>query len=391
VQTYIADAFSKITATPEYLRTYAVMSKAFDVDSFAKYGDYTINSSLIKNPLFKKVKMTVVHCMGKYGRARVDKITKDEMSEGRKEIEIDRLSDLFFVTKQENKMIQNKRAREYFKKRTHLIILEVLDTVAPTMDAKGKPVLDKENKQMFHPVSYPAEFKQLVAELGAKDFSSITYVDPPKVKKEKVKREDTEICLHMTGGSRHKYTTCATNTQKWIYVPLKEGSWPDKFDRRSMTSLEDFTESLESTKICGLADRAVKMVQGDANFVSITDWLAAFKPSKDCLLAAKKTLSKCDSDCSNLLNLKDIEDPFLIEMIDEYKAFAKAKLNVLPEFILTRLLEVKEIKEFKEADEKFGKLMKSEYPIVAAVGHYSQYRKDLTFYINAKYNERKGK
>ena len=66
--------------------------------------------------------------------------------------------------------------------------------------------------------------------LGAKDFASITYVDPPKVAKPKVLREDTEFCLHPTYGN-HKYATLAKNTQKWIYVRLEKGSWPTKYSR----------------------------------------------------------------------------------------------------------------------------------------------------------------
>ena len=388
-QTHISDTFGKIKATPDYLRTYASMSKTFDVDQFAKYGDYSIQSSRIINPIFKKVKITIAHCMGKYGRGKVDKITKDELSEARREIEIDRLQDLFFVTTQENKVVQNKRLREHFKTRTHAVLLEVLCTMAPTMDAAGKPVLDKDNKQVFHPVSYPKEFQQIVAELGAKDFTSITYVDPPKVAKEKVKREDAEFCLHPTYGSA-KYTTLSTNTQKWIYVPLDEGTWPEKYPKSLLDLLSDYTNETESMKVCGLATRACKMVEGDANFISLAEWFKNFKITKELVIAAKSALAK-NGDTYNILSgVKDIDDPFVNEMVEEYKAMQKNKVGHVPELLASRIADDKDVKEFKENDVKFGKLMKDEYPLVRDCS-YSNNKKELPFYMNAKYNARKSK
>lgn len=390
-QTHISEAFGKVKTTSEYLKTYSALSKVFDVDNFAKYGDYSISGSRVQNPLFKKIKMTMVHCMNKYSRSRVDKITKDEMSEGRREIDIERLPHLFFVTKQESKLIQNKRAREYFKNTNYLVIIELLETVTATMK-DGKPVLDKDNKQVFHPVSYPKEFAQVVKELGARDFTSITYVDPPKVVKAKVKREDEEICIHQAVGDRHKYVTRATNTQKWIFVRLEEGSWPAKYPRNVLHDLQDYTNSLEKFKVCGLADKAANMVEGDPNFIELKDYLDNFKVTKELVLAAKTQLSKNSKDYANIATLKDIEDEFLLEIMAEYKAMNNNKISGLPSLLANKIADAQEVKDFKEMDEKFGKLMKNEYPLVEAAGYYHQHKKEVTFYINAKYNaNKKGK
>ncbi|CAK9249687.1 unnamed protein product [Sphagnum jensenii] len=378
-QTHISDAFGKVKDTPDYLRTYVTMSKVFDVDNFAKYGDYSINSSRILNPNFKKIKMTIAHCMGKYGRGRVDKITKDELSEGRKEIEIDRLQDMFFVTTQENKLVRNKRLREYFKTRTHVVILEVLHTNIPKLDAKGQTVLDKDNKQVYEPVSYPKEFKKVVAELGAKDFTTITYVDPPKEARVKVQREDAAICLHGTRyGTRHVYTTLAKNTQKWIYVRLSEGQWPSKCDRETATELDEYTSKAEDMKVCGVAEKAAKTIEGDPNFISLEDWLKDFKPNKDTILAAKMTLAKNHDSVNTICGLvKDADDPALDEMVKEYTAFTKAKIRSIPSILANKIAELKEVREFKEADAAFGKLMKEEYPLAVELGNYSRNKKEL--------------
>ena len=145
-QTYISAEFAKIKSTPDYLRTYATMSKAFQVDEFAKYGDYTITNGRIKNPLFTKVHLTVAHTMSKYGRHRIDKVTKDVLSDARSEIEIDKLPHSFYIVTQDNVIVENKRLREYFKKNTHAILIQIKHTTTPRLDAKGQPVLDKENK-----------------------------------------------------------------------------------------------------------------------------------------------------------------------------------------------------------------------------------------------------
>lgn len=391
-QTHISDAFGAIKSTPEYLQTYAKMSKLFCVDSFAKYGDYNIYQSVIENPLFQKVRMTLIHCMGKYQRHRTDKITKDELSSSRSKISIDHLGHLFFVTKSENKLVQNKRIREYFKKHTHMILLEVMNTSRPKLKADGKPELDKDNKQIFEPVSYPQEFQQMVAELGAKDFSSITYVDPPKEKKEKVKREDAEICLHGTRyGTRHIYTTLAKNTQKWIYVRLNEGQWPSDCDREMATELSEYTQAMDGTKVCGVAERAAKMIAGNPNFISIEDYLKSHKPSKELIAAAKAKNAQNGGAIESLHSLiKDVKDPLLVEAFDEYSALRKVKIGDVPTILAKQVYDVKEVKEFKALDEEFGKLMKKEYPLVQELGRYSNNRKELVFYMNAKYAERKG-
>ena len=388
---HIADAFAAVSATPDYLRTYAALSKLFHVDSFAKYGDYTISRGSIVNPNFDKIKMTMVHCMGRYGRARVDKITKDELTRTGKCIEIDKLQDMFFVTTDESNIVQNKRIREYFKKNTHMMLLEVLHTNVAKVDAKGQPVLDKEGKPVWTPVSYVKEFKKVIAELGAKDFSGITYVDPPRVIKPKVKRRDTEICIHVVDRGRHKYTTLATNTQKWIYVPLSKGSWPTKYNRQMLNELSDYTFTSEETKVCGLADKFCAMVQGDSNFISIDDWMDGLKVNKDLILAAKKQFAKQGGPVHILSTLTDIEDKFILKMLGEYKEIAKGKVHHVPSLIAHKIAESKEVKEFKESDINFGMLMKDEYPLVQEC-EYTRNKKELAFYINAKYkSNKKGK
>jgi hypothetical protein len=233
-------------------------------------------------------------------------------------------------------------------------------------------------------VSYPAEFKQVVAELGAQDFTSITYVDPPKVAKVKTTRQDTEFCLHPVYGERHKYTTLATNTQKWIYVRMTEGSWPAKYDRSSLGDLQEYSEETEDFRICGVAERAAKMIEGDPNFISIEEYLKNFKVDKELIAAAKNTASKNTQVMSLMAAWKDIDDTFLVEMIDEYKALGKSKVSKVPALIANKIGDLKEIKEFKENDLKLTALLRTEYPLVKDC-EYSNNKKELVFYINAKF------
>lgn len=392
-KTYIADAFGKIKSTPEYLQTYAKLSKSFAVDEFAKYGDYRINSSTIENQLLKKIKMTFVHTMDKYKRRRIDKITKDELGESRRKIDMAHLDHLFFISKDENKLVQNKRIREHFKKNDQMVLLEVLHTSTPELDVAGKPVLDKDGKPQYKPVSYPAEFKQIIEELGAKDFCSLTYVDPPKAAKVKVKREDEAVCLHGTRyGTRHNYTTLAKNTQKWIYVALEEGQWPNKCTREMATELGEYTHELEDMKVCGVAEKALKTIAGNSNFISLDDWLKDFKPTKDIISAAKAKLAK-NAHSINAVSwiINEVDDPLVTDMYAEYKAISKSKVASVPSILANKLADIDEIKEFKKADEKFGLLMESAYPLVQEeLDHYSKNKKEYAFYMNAKYKARKG-
>jgi hypothetical protein len=390
VNTHIATEFSKVKDTTSYIKTYAVMSKSFEVDDHAKFGDYEIKSSWIKSPAIRKVRITTVSNLDRRGH-KCSKVTKNELREGSREISINQLGHLFFVTKDESKVVQNKRIRAFLQANvTTMVLVELLTgmeldpTAPPTKNAQGVDVPATKK------VIYDAEFKKVIADLDVKDFHAIAYVDPPKVVKAKVKREDAEICMHVFGGGRHKYTTLATNDRKRFYVPLVKGEWPNTFNRETLEQLNNFLSTTEGALVCGLAERAVKMVQGDTNFIPLADWLAKFKPTKDVINSVKRLEVSRNNDSIRLLNrMKDIKDKFLIEMVDEYKTFCNGKATTLPKILEKQVTELKEIKDFNAKDESFAKHLKSQYPLLEEIGTSARYPDELTIYVNAKYTAKK--
>lgn len=379
ISTYVTEAFGKVTDTSMYLNTYATLSEYLDVDKYAKFGEYAIQGNWISSPLLKKVKITAVSCLNQRGR-RIEKVTKNELSEGKKQVEIRHLNNLFYVSKEETKIQQNKRIREYFRSYTQLFIIEpLLNIVYDTVTNKDGTKTQVEKSRSFDKKS----FDQVVKDLGVKDFQTITYVDVPKEQKPKILRENEEFCYSRLGYHRYQYTTLAKNSQKWFYVELVGNQW-GKYNSSDLEELSNYLSETESVKICGLAGRALKMVQGDKNYTPLSDWLSTYKPSKSDILIAKAKAAKHGDIASVVMRLKDIKDKFLIEMADEYKAMTKAGRDKLPALLANKLGELTELKDFKTNDAAFGTLVKTEYPLLRDMQYCTNWA-EVSFYVNAKY------
>lgn len=384
VCSYISDAFSKVTDTAGYLNTYAKMSPDFEVDKFAKFGAYEIESGWIKSDLLKKVRMTHVSCLNRRGR-RIEKVSKTEYSDGKKQIKIEHLNNLFYATVAEGKIQQNKRIREYLKSYTQLFIIEPMivveydETLAVNGQVIGRTVKSRTIDQ--------TSFDQVLSDLGVKDFQTITYVEEPKeTRPEKVQilRENEEFCYSQLGWGRYQYTTLAKNTQKWLYVPLDGGAWG--YDTNDLRELSDYLAIEKGFKICGLAARAIKMVDGDKNYSPLKDWLANYEPSKKEVITAKWQEANHKDVSQVIAKLKDIKDKVLIAMGEEYKAMLKDNGTRFPSLIVDKIKKLQEVKDFKERDAKFGQLIKSDYPLLNELGGYCSNWKELSFYVNAKYS-----
>lgn len=383
ISTYLTDTFGKVTDTTTYLNTYAELSQYLETDKYANFGEYSIKNGWIESPLLKKVKITMVHCLNNRGR-RIAKVSKSELSEAKKEIKIDFLNNLFYTTMPESPVQQNKRIREYLKSYTQLLMIEPLLVIEyDTFTHK-----DGHKEQMVKSKTLDAKsFDQVIKDLGVKDFQSITYTEAPREKKPKIIRENTQFCYHSFGGyGRHQYTTLAKNEQKWLYLELEKGKWP--FDRHELANLHRHLEETQGIKICGVASRAAKMIQGDKNYSSLADWLANYKPSKSDILDTKSRLATQGHFGEMIGKLKNIKDKFLVDMAGEYKAVYKQYKKSLPSLIASKVEDLQEIKDFKANDDKFEKLIKTEYPLLKDLGYCSNWT-ELSFYVNAKYEEKK--
>jgi len=359
LKTFIQSGFAKVQTAGDYVSTYLEMSKDFHLEGgFIKYGEYEMKGTMLVNPLLKKVKMTVIHCTGKYGR-RVEKITKQELSEIRREIDIAHFPHTFYLKATETPVVQNKRVREYHKNTTHLLLLEPLNGDMASLD-------------------------QVIKELQIKDFQSITYTEVPKEQRAKVTRGKTEFCMHCPGYGldRHTYTTLDDNIQKWLYVQVNDGDWEVKGDLRELDSYL----RQKGLRICGLAPRAAKMVEGNKNFKPLKEWLDNFTPTDCDVKAIAHSEARNGGVIGVLSGLKGLKDPFLTEMVKEYKAIGESDKRVaMPEVMKIKVRQSKEYKAFKEKDEKLAKLISKQYPLAYEVEHYSRHVGELAFYINAKY------
>jgi len=393
VKTYIADRFGKVKTTQEYIETYVGMSDLFEVDQFAKYGEYEIKNSAITSTLLKKTRMTLIHSYDKRHRNKINKITKDILRENQKDVEISRFGHLFYRVVNESPMVQNKRIREYLKTNNWIILIEQLDTTIAKVDKVTNDVLrDKDGKTILENVSYPNEFKQVIKDLSVKDFTTITYIDPPKAPrglKGTVTRANDDLCLHPPMGDAI-HTTLATNTQKWIFVRLDGSTWPSKYSRQMLQDLDRYVRYNDNIKVCGVSAKAYEVAKNDPNFENIEDYLKSYKPSKDVLLFVKNCISKNDNSVTNLDRMNGIKDKFVLKMLDEYKIINKRKTHNLPEILRDKVKEIykKEIEVFKTNDKNFGALMEKRYPLINECG-WSQHKSELVIYMNHKYESRK--
>ncbi len=390
-KTYIADRFGKVKTTQEYIETYVGMSDLFDVDEFAKYGEYEIKNRAITSTLLKKTRMTLIHSYDKRHWNKINKITKDILRESHRDVEIKLFGHLFYSTVTESPMVQNKRIREYLKTNNWIILIEQLNTKIAKLDKNNEVLRNPAGEVILEDASYPNEFKQVIKDLSVRDFTSITYVDPPKVVKAKIKREDTEVCLHYVEGGDKNHIIPSENTQKFVFVKLDGSTWPHKYSRDRMTDLDNYLRKNEDTRVCGVALKAYEVVKNDPNFVTVEDFLATYKPSKDALLYVKNSLGKNRNSFDNLNNLQGVKDKFVLKMVEEYKTIGSGKCRDLPPVLMDKVKEVyrKEVEAFKEADKNFGALMEKQYALVNEVSGWSKHKNELVVYMNLKYNSRK--
>lgn len=368
IKTKITSDFGKVKSTSDFFKTYTELCPYFNVDKFAKFGQYEINGNDVKSGLLEKVRITHIHNLSKRGKCAVEKITKDVFEDKDKKngLRLEHMANLYFLRGGESAIIQNKRIREQTKdgKRCHIILIE--------------------------PVSDVLAFNTIVTDLNAKDFQSLSYTELPKEQRVKITRDKQELCLHKMYGERHKYITLAENSQKWIFVQMDGASWPSGYNDKELKDLASWLGKSSDGSLCGVSERVAKIVKVEANFTPLADWLKNFKPSKKQLAYVKMTAAKNNETMELISRLKGIKNKFLVEMIDEYKGIVRNNLSVdpLPDMLVNLVKETSEYKEFQKKDETLSKLIKEKYALLNAVDSYNVRRgvldAEMTFYINAK-------
>lgn len=394
IKNHIAKSFADVKTPSEYIETYRKLNEVFNVESgFAKYGSYFIQGNSLNSDLLKKVKITEIHCLGRYGRGRIAKITKKEWAEPNRKIPLELFDDVFFAHDGDSPITRNKRVKAYLENKSKFLLLEplILNVVenVKVVDSKGVETEKATTKN----INYLSEFKQVVRELGVKDFQKVAFTVIPKEQRAKITRDKIEFCMHVLDGKRHQYTTLAENTQKYLYVPLTKDKGWEGHDMSALKSIGWYLqERPERYRIVGLAERALTMVQGDKNFIPLKDWLNNYVPAAKEVNYAKYEKSENSNSIRILSKLTDAKDTRLTDMVKEYHDMA-SRVSDLPSMLMEKILETKEIKEFVKKDVALSLLLTSKYPLVLAYGGScgKLEMKEMEFYVNAKFKSKEKK
>jgi hypothetical protein len=372
VRKHLKSEFSKVKTTGEWIETYSKLVSYFDVEKEAKFGDYVIENGRIQSENLKGVKITLAHCLDKRGRHKVDRISKEVWTRPESNnIPIELLDNCYVVTTEENAIVQNKRLRHFFA-------------------GQSKPQFSK----VFLIESLAGDKETLakvVSDLNVKTFESITFPVVEREAKVKIERENAEFCMHTFNSSGHRYTTLAKNTTKYLYVPIgKAGTWEGFGHKSQLQDLADHVRSTQQIEIVGVAERALKMIKGNSNFILLKDWIAEYKPTKAEINYTIRSEARNNDDMETLVGLEGIQDEFLNDMIKEYKGILgeARKLSRIPALLQGIVKAETNAKEFVEKDTRLSLLLKSKYPLVSEIGRHADknVKNELVFYINAKYN-----
>jgi len=392
VKSHVAKVFGDVRGAKEYILTYRKLNTIFNVEAgFAKYGDYQIKNDAIYGDVLKKVRMTDINCLGKYGRGKVNKITKkDIVNDDRKCFSLALFDHVFFFHGQESDLVKNKRIRKYFETEEHTRILVVEPQPTWTTDEKTKVTTTSDGM---------AEFNKVLKDFELPDFRSLELPVVTKESRVKISREKTEFCLHVLDGreygkNRFHYTTLETNKTQWLYVPMGEKGWAP-YDAEQLRELNRYLRevSKDDVQICGLAERGLQMVQGNALFSPLKAWLDSYKPSKSEVNWVKMKKAANKESIEILREVKDIDDPELVAIVKEYKhgEAISGSIAHLPSILFQKIVEETELKEFLSRDEEIKKLVKKRYSLILTITDNAYYRRkdyqELAFYLNAKFND----
>jgi hypothetical protein len=372
VKTHIADRFGKVKSASEYIQLYKDLVRYYSIGaSFAKYGTYRIGDNSILGDTLKKVQITYVTCLGRRG------ITKRILAEPDRRIKLELFDSTFFLTKNDTMIAQNKRIREHFLKNKEMLIIEIL------------PAYTEGPVTNHRPAGTLADVEKVVKDLGIKDFTSLPYTVVPKEQKVKVTRDQKEFCLHVLGGDRHKYVTLASNTEKWLYVPLSDNGWKIDHSLDYIKELHYFMRKTHNMQICGVSERALKMVKGNANFIPLLDWLEKYKPAAKEIAYAQKQKATNYSFINNIEEAKGIKDIKLVALIEKYKSIEKMAGGTLPAILLKKVNQIKEVKDFEVQDSEVKMLVRTLYPLLTEFDNYTTLKNvdEMVVYLNAKYSK----
>lgn len=353
---------AKVKSVPEFLNTYKELSQFFRIKDHAKYDGYWVDEwdSQFGNDLFSKKVQLIQYRFKGNGKLYQEVLPK---------LKLDQLGHIYTQVPTDSNIKHNRRVRAYLATNRSVVILHN----AAVPDA--------------------AAFAKIQKDLSVKDFGTVPYNEPPKTERVKIPRGKQEFCLHTFDGSRTQHITTDGNADQWLYVFMKDGSYAGSgFSADDLRTLHWYlVKQKKPLKVCGVAERAYGMIQGDKNFTSLSDWLKTFKATDDQLNVILKGQAKNESEATFLTDVskgETLKDPVLRKFVDTYSDFAKVAEAELPFILWNIASKDKRFEEFKSADKIFGDHVKKFYPLIKELTWNGRREKlEVVFYLNAKYEQ----
>jgi len=358
--------FAKVTSPFEHLTTFMTLKDKYNLDSFRKYGDYTVDAkNQIQSPLFEKIiahKCQFHPTNNSLLKDNLFKKTRYSWSYSTPYINAVYFDALYYNDTTEAMVITNYRIKDFLKTNKHLILF------SKHKDDKG-------------------EFDKVKKDLGLKPLSSLAFTKPDRKAREsmKVERTKKQFIVHRMDRVRHTMLTVSTesNTTKWLFVEKT-----DLINKSELHEMDTYF-SAQGFKVCALSKQAISLVKGDANFIPLETQLAKVKATKKDVAVLKLKEAKNTDMMSSLLNVTGIKDKFLNKMIAEYKEIMVDSRSATYDSIPTKILKIfgqqPDVDTFNKEDAELTKKLK-EYPLLDAINHanFNKLSDDIALYINSK-------
>lgn len=271
------------------------------------------------------------------------------------------LNNLYYFDNSESLVKRGHRVREFLLDNREIIVLELKD-------------------------STKSIYNKLIKDLPFDDLKTLTYTEVPKTASPRVKRANTEFCIHEIGddyGVDKYHTTLASNKRKLYYVEMNGNAFP-----RSKSQLREIVKFL-GIRVCGLSKSNIQKVKGDKNFKCLNTYLKKLKPDDKQIKQMIFNESKNRKLFRKFINSELIESEKLKEMSKIYETFKGMGDKYTP-VMLAHWEKHEKVLKFKQDDAEVTNVVKPCKLLDSLRSDYTYVKickDEVTFYINCKLKE----
>lgn len=380
VAKYIKAEFAKAKTYSEWIQSYLVLEKMFDVTPHAKRGGYSISGDAIHSPTFKEFAVLEA------GPGRRGGFKREPTST----IDLEQLNRIFYVDDPDEPMVtQNRRIKEYMARTGRKTVILVYAAEQSTQElVKGTPA-DKPPVFAKKVLTTLAESDKVLAkflkDLGGEALSTLTYTAPVRTPRASRIKEKEEFTLHRFrhGKKNPKSRTLEgveASNDKYLYIEYKD--WAKM--SVEFSKMQNFIEC-RGFELCAMTPKAIKQVSGHKSFKPYQDWIAKYAPDADLIASVCNKKAKNKDLMGFLLKASTkIADPVLAAMLDLYKTVLKSNPEDVPAQVLAMISN--EVEVFEKDDAQLTKTIKDKYPLLSRMSAPvdSTIANELVCYINSK-------